>query len=344
MSFAQLFAQKDLPVSWSAPQADDSYRRGAAKAAFRQRGILLAHIFDAARSIEGDDEVPCRLRYVRTMNPVNVAPWPGHRRTKQRITRAPADFELSGGPDLSSEKLVQQILAGWMTSIVSEVDSEASGVWLRSVGASVTPCMRDWERIAGEVQVEISPKQPGAATEQAAARRKTAKQGSPLGAFPAGDFDSLEGLVDALAQWLESLESLAVPKQIGASAKVELRFGQMEHVRLPVTDRHGHVLGHEDVDLAAFDGLYTLKHDSTTEAARALVERYRDTRDDDWSLFDAGLTKTTFSLKFANGDKTARRSSSIGTTPTSSPNTSRPSIARNRASAEWWTARFRPRC
>jgi hypothetical protein len=260
-TFKTLLQSGELPVSWCAPSAPEGYRARAANAPFREKGILLAHVFDASPRGQGDDALICARRYALAMNPLNVAPWPGHRRSSQLVTDAgPLQGQLRGGRDLSGDPVIQEILGGWVAEHVGGIDSDAARRWLASAGRDATDRMRNWERLAADVQIVIEPKDkssggPGGPTPPPGGTSTPRKSG----ALP------LELFIAVLEERAAS-RRLAEPdaEELGSSLSLAATFFPEE--------------------LADFNVIYRLAPDSKLTAIEKLVGFAR-TSGDDWTLF-----------------------------------------------------------
>lgn len=276
-NFETLFSADVLPVSWNAPDALTRYHARPARTRFRERGILLAHVFDASKNIGGDDEATCLTRYARTMNPVNVVPWPAHKRTIQVITDAgPVREQLRGGgrnphKDLSCEPVIQQILGGWMAEHVGGLDDPNATTWLVSARGDASETMRNWRRLAEIMRVHISPKIASG----------TAESGPSVDARASGALP--------LEEFIEELALLAAARRHDSSAASTLGSSRTLNATF-FTD-----------DLAEFNVKYTLAGDSKLAAVERLVDAVRNTREEDeaWTLFSPVKDGDKRRLRFA---------------------------------------------
>lgn len=278
-SWRESFECGEIPISWCAADGAPFTARPA-KTSFRERGILLAHLFDAANNVIGDDNEACSRRYVRSMNPANVVPWPGPRRTKQRIH---GSFDV-GAPraDLSSMPVVQEILAGWMAEHLGGLEDEAAQRWLVSVGGTVTDVMRRWESIAASLQVEIAPRsrKPDGGDGEGAAGAAIPPDGGRDADGGSGTRGALEfdGFIDKIDQFVAGARSTS-SDTIRKSATLRATFFPPEH--------------------ADFNVKYTLQSDSKVSAVERLVNAARSMRDEEeeW-LFRPELTGGKHRLRF----------------------------------------------
>src|SRR5262249_28085822 len=105
-----------LPISWQLDvpwEGAGKVRTGGVATPFREHGVLLAHLLDAAPGVPGDDARPCSQRSWRPLHLANLFPWPGIRRTEQEVIEAPAGLEQTQ-KDLSGECWVRRILLGYV--------------------------------------------------------------------------------------------------------------------------------------------------------------------------------------------------------------------------------------
>jgi hypothetical protein len=221
-------------------------------------GILLAHVFDASRTLVGDDDATCMTRYARSMNPMNVAPWPGHRRSKQVVLDAgPLEGVLRGLCDLSSEPAIPELLGGWIAEHVGGLDSPPARTWLTSADAKATERMHTWRQLAAAVEIEITPKTaPGGCT-----RSPDGDETRPRARAGALDLDPFLGEVERRLK--DELGRDPTTTTIGRSLTLIADF---------FPD-----------DLQHFNVKYSLAPDSKIAAIERLLQ-IGATRDDEWAF------------------------------------------------------------
>jgi hypothetical protein len=204
--FLVLYRTKKLSVSWKLEVIDrdlTTARKGQVSTLFRNQGLKLAHILDAANQLPQKTIQDYCVRYLRTVNPLNCFPFPSSRRFR---------FEpVFGKKDPAEAPEIQLILAA---ALREHVGSEFNDFY-KAVGGDLSKLPKNWRSLAQNVKISFTERTKllpiTVLGEAFVGRLKKDKNGvidSDVDAFseykmPPLKFENLGDLIDALKVWRE---------------------------------------------------------------------------------------------------------------------------------------------
>jgi len=283
-----------VPLSWHAVESS-GFRVGPATTGFRKYGILLAHLFDAASGISGTDAAAFLLRFRRSLDPINVMPWPGHRRTRQRVTSwsSALDTGIPTRADLSGDPTLQAIMRGFAASRLGGLDAPCVRHWLDGCQGTVTEVMRGWAEHAAKIAVEIEPRKG------AQAPKHEQGEGPQQLCEPGTSFQSFDELVAQFREWIDWTTAVQVDGSLVKKpnpkpwAYFPVRFPSDEFMQVPIRNRHNVRVAVESRKLSEFSGTYRIHGDTKKTAIVALLDRIDAVvgSDDLLDIFEPTLTE-----------------------------------------------------
>ncbi len=158
----ELYRSGALTLSWRletfSPVMGSGVRTGQVRAPFRDQGLKLAHLIDAARGLASETEGDLTQRFRLTLNPLNCFPFPSPRRFR---------FEPLGGyADPGEAPRVQALLSG----ALAEHAGEAFRAYRARVGVHADPPSQ-WREAARDIRIQFCLRRP----EERSVRRNVAR-------------------------------------------------------------------------------------------------------------------------------------------------------------------------
>jgi|GEM_PF-7119760 len=228
-SLVELIKGKAIPLSWSldAPLEGQlkgfEVKTGGVSAEFRDHGILLAHIQDAAQGQSSGTFSDYEKRFFASLSAFNIMPWPSIRVTTQEITSG-FDSIPGGNPkDLSGMPTIQNAFRAFVEKRFSESESYKKH-HARIYGEGQLPSAQDLSAAldrAQQIKIRISPKNKNLPTAMsvpksqrtvqvpAALPDNTAAIGYPFDTQE-NQYKNLESLIGDLRGWATDLANAAV--------------------------------------------------------------------------------------------------------------------------------------
>jgi hypothetical protein len=202
--FLVLYRAKKLSVSWKLEVIDrdlTTAKRGQVSSSFRDQGLKLAHVLDAANALPQKTVQDYCVRYLRTINPLNCFPFPSSRKFQFK--------PVFGKKDPAEAPEIQAILAAVLRDYVGTEFND----FYKGVGGDFSKLPGNWRSLAQDIKVsftertKISPK--AVLGDAFVGRLKKDKNGvidSDVDAFseykmPPAKFEDLGSLIDALKVW-----------------------------------------------------------------------------------------------------------------------------------------------
>lgn len=257
-SLKQLFENGTLPVSWVADSPKDlpaGWRFGPAAAELRSLGLKLAHIFDASqKSLDRETADGCLPRFFRTMNPINLFPFPG-------VKQVTFGGDLEG--DVAENPLVQNVLRGFMAEYLNNPQAVADWLYFSDVELTPQQLQKSWKLEAHSIQLTITVKDRAAApaprsvavaasaeSEEHAAPRSNGKK----------DACNLHQLAATLSDWVSKNAGRDIrldgqPNGTGGNRTAWIFF-RVNHFTGPDSD---------------WNGIYRFHGDTTIQSIRELI-------------------------------------------------------------------------
>lgn len=295
-TFRELLQSGRIAASWRAdvPGAAGLRFRGVG-ASFRQQGLKLAHVFDAADGLDqvGPLERQMEVRFLRSQSPLNVFLFPSPRVCTITVTKGPRPSEA----DLGEEPLVRRVALGYLVELLGM----APGRWdlFRSGISSLDlETHEDWKAMARSIELEVRPKSGAGLQKRAIASPHAVPRQGPAGAAagarwttPRTALDPDEA-IELLRSWLadhpESAQLDGRPvRKNNPSQWLHLRIDGFEGERL-FTSRYGPVFDGDD-----YNGVVNFHGDTPVEALRTFVDLY----DDAESILDVLSPSATYETK-----------------------------------------------
>lgn len=153
---ANLLTKHIIPASWKCDvdEKKHGFRYFGVKSKFRDNGLKLAHIEDAAAGIKGTDEDTMIIRYLRSMSPLNIFLFPSPRIAVVTVTNNPSGISLPR-KDLSEHPFVRTMALSFLQT---QLRSANLGNNLVSVFNGELQFDNDWERKAKSIMVSVVPR------------------------------------------------------------------------------------------------------------------------------------------------------------------------------------------
>jgi hypothetical protein len=136
--------------------------KGGVVAKFRNDGLKLAHILDAAKDLDAKDIVDYKMRFLRSMNPANCFPFPSSRRFEFE------HFEDKSDP--AEDPKIQMIMASFMAEYLGF--EEFKVIW-ESLGGKVSQ-LNDWREEAKKIQIKYAIRNKSAAKSKGPSKKVSA--------------------------------------------------------------------------------------------------------------------------------------------------------------------------
>lgn len=153
--FGDLLRSGTISASWKADLPSPGLRFRGIKSSFRDRGLKLAHVFDAANGLERIEALgrQMELRFFRSQSPLNVFLFPSPRVCEVTVKRGLTPTKS----DLGEDPIIRRIALGYLAAnlgvAVDRWDLFRCG--LREL--DLDP-LSDWEKMAREIEFETRPK------------------------------------------------------------------------------------------------------------------------------------------------------------------------------------------
>jgi hypothetical protein len=156
-AIGQALAKGTLIASWrcdQTPQPVSTMRFRGVKTEFRDRGLKLAHINDAARGVGTDIKLPQQIaiRFLRTLSPFNVFLFPSGRCCEFRLISSATGW-LPKTTDWAEDPELRQIALAWLVEAQGKPVVDAQQDFRSEIKPSP-----DWIRMAEGTLVEVRPK------------------------------------------------------------------------------------------------------------------------------------------------------------------------------------------
>ncbi|WP_224247610.1 hypothetical protein [Hyalangium gracile] len=149
--FEDLYRRGALTVSWKLDTETSALgsqiRKGQVAAPFRDEGLKLAHLIDAARGLAGETEPDLVQRFRLTLNPLNCIPFPSPKRYR---------FEpMRGYFDPGEAPHIQALLA----AALAEYAGAPFLAYRARVGGNREPLPSRWRELARDIRVRFTLRQ-----------------------------------------------------------------------------------------------------------------------------------------------------------------------------------------
>lgn len=287
-SFLELLQAGHVSASWKADVSHPSpLRFRGVASAFRERGLKLAHIFDAADGLNRVEPLARQfeLRFLRSQSPLNVFLFPGPRAATVRVVEG---FE-PGCSDLGEDPTVRGVALGYLSERLG-LPPEAWNLFRAGIGDIDLDVVADWERIGRTTRVEVSPgprralhpssPQPGhRVAPQLRGQRHDGFAVRASDAMGAGRWNTaresvaLEDAVALLREWLlqkPDVTRLDERTGTGSNPKPWLHFRIDGYTGESVfTSRHGPTFDGRD-----YNGVVNFHGDTKVDAIRRFLDLY----------------------------------------------------------------------
>ncbi|MBI2522462.1 MAG: hypothetical protein HYV97_18725 [Bdellovibrio sp.] len=149
-----MLRKRIIPASWNCDViSNDGLRFSGVSSPFRDHGLKLAHISDAALGIQGQvDGQSITVRFLRSLSPLNVFLFPSHRQVVCSVVKA-SDGRMPTRRDWAEDALIRGVAFGWLLDKLSY--SSATNFF--SKWADLAPDL-NWKQVAAGTIVTVKPK------------------------------------------------------------------------------------------------------------------------------------------------------------------------------------------
>lgn len=280
-----------IPVSWSVEVDCPGFRCGAAKGELRTARLKLAHLLDCGRGITGGSGIgeEVRVRAFRTLNPVNVFPFPSSRHWNFAFE----GLELTTA-DPAEDPQILSLLGRFVAERLRD-EPGAVTTWLERSGVSVERFACVSMDRARSVRVRVSPRSravdraPAPATTPASPVRKDFPETACPKVRRSAALNGMDGLYAHLRRWRDrTREALRLDGRTDASpngadwAHFSAAWFAPADADL-INDRQ------EQFDGVAFNGIYSIHGDATAAAIDEFLLLY-EADQEPRSVFTPALT------------------------------------------------------
>lgn len=304
-SFFELLQAGRISASWKSEVAAPSGLRFRGVAtSFRQRGLKLAHVFDAAAGLDrvAPLERQFEFRYLRSQSPLNVFLFPGPRSASVRILEGLSPTRS----DLGEDPAVRAVVMGYLADRL-QLAPEEWNLFRAGLDGVDLEVVADWEQIGNTTRVEVTPGPrhalpsgsaraglrtpiiPPAQRQGDAPRRSGHASAGEKRWNTAKDALSLEEAIVLLREWMAHAPDVTrldgrSEKKSNPSPWLHLRIDGYEGQAV-FSSRFGPVFNGED-----YNGVVNFHGDASAETIRRFVELYEAAE----SVHDVLVPSATF--------------------------------------------------
>lgn len=166
-------------------------------APFRDRGLKLAHLHDAAAGLGGRHDLEAiEARFTRSLSPLNVFLFPSIRAATFSLIEAPDGWQPTR-VDWAEDAWVRGVALGRMSAWIGSKGERLLEAFQESFPSDVRP-NRDWELLAGATRIRVEPRASRAGR---SARPSAAPASTACPQFDSSNAIAIEEAIDALRRW-----------------------------------------------------------------------------------------------------------------------------------------------
>lgn len=180
-SIGELLRRKAIPASWKCDVlGKGGLRFSGVSAPFRDRGLKLAHIHDAAAGLGvADDAAAMQTRFIRSLSPLNVFLFPSVRVATTSLVGAPEGWRPTHA-DWAEDPWVRGVALGFLSE---RLGAGATALLACDEFQSEVKPNPAWERLARATHIHVEPRRSRRSAQSPVARAAVAQP--PSGASQA---------------------------------------------------------------------------------------------------------------------------------------------------------------
>ncbi len=266
LTLKEMLLQGSIPASWAhdTPIRPNGLRFGGVKSSFRDFGLKLAHINDAANGIhfpQSDDDFS--VRFLRSLSPLNLFLFPSYKIVSFSLISTTSGWNPKGA-DWAEDQWIRRIAMSWLSD---KIGNSAGTIFntLQSDFGGVLPQNPDWKKDALGTTVRIEPR-----VRQKVNPPTTANSSPACPKVPRASAVSFEEALEILRHWRRlhpNLDQLDAGSDSNPSAWLHFKVDGYSSPRHDFVSCHGPIISGDN-----YNGIVNFHGDAKTKKIDQLIE------------------------------------------------------------------------